>query len=70
MDKYQLIIYWSEEDQVFIAEVPELLGCMAHGNTQEAALINVKEVIQLWINTAQEFGDSIPQPKRQRLIIA
>jgi predicted RNase H-like HicB family nuclease len=67
MYKYELIIYWHPEDQIFIAEVPELPGCIAHGNTQEAALKNIKEAMQLWIDTAQEFGDPIPEPQRQRL---
>lgn len=68
MYKYQLFMYWSEEDQVFIVEVPELPGCVAHGNTQISALENSQKAIQLWIETAQEFGDSIPQPHYQRLI--
>lgn len=70
MYKYEIILYWSNEDQAFIAEVPELPGCMAHGQTQEAALQNVNEVIQLWIDTAQEFGDPIPEPKGERLMFA
>ncbi|MGH2412256.1 MAG: type II toxin-antitoxin system HicB family antitoxin [Microcystaceae cyanobacterium] len=70
MHKYEIIIYWSEVDQVFIAEVPELPGCMAHGNTQEIALAHIKEAMQLWIDTAQEFGDPIPEPTGQRLALA
>jgi predicted RNase H-like HicB family nuclease len=70
MDKYEIILYWSEEDKVFIAEVPELPGCMAHGDTQEAALANTKEAILLWLDTAREFGDPIPVPKGQRLMYA
>ena len=70
MDKYEIILYWNEEDKVFIAEVPELPGCMAHGNTQEAALANAKEAIRLWLDTAREFGDPIPAPKGQRLMYA
>ncbi len=70
MDKYEIILYWSEEDKVFIAEVPELPGCMAHGDTQEKALANSKEAIQLWLDTAREFGDPIPSPKGQRLMFA
>lgn len=66
MYKYEIILYWGEEDQAFIAEVPELPGCMAHGNTQEAALPHAREAIQLWIDTAQEFGDPVPQPKGRR----
>lgn len=70
MHRYEIIIYWSREDQVFVAEVPELSGCMAHGNTQQEALANANEAIQLWIDTAQEFGDPVPEPKEQRLIFA
>jgi predicted RNase H-like HicB family nuclease len=70
MHKYEIIIYWSREDQVFVAEVPELPGCMAHGDTQQDALSNANEAIQLWIDTAEEFGDPIPEPKEQRLIFA
>ncbi len=70
MQKYEIILYWSREDQVFVAEVPELLGCMAHGKTQEAALINIQEAIQLWVDTAIEFGDPVPEPKGRRLMVA
>ena len=70
MHKYEIILYWSEEDQVYIAEVPELPGCMAHGNTQEDAFKNVQEAIQLWIETAKSHGDPIPEPKGKRLLFA
>lgn len=70
MFKYETIIFWSEEDGVFLAEVPELLGCKAHGDSYEKALANVKEAIQLWIETAEEFGDPIPEPKGRRLMYA
>ncbi len=70
MDKYEIIIYWSDEDQVFIAEIPELPGCMAHGETHDLALTNVKEAALLWLKTAQEFGDTIPKPKGHRLVYA
>ena len=70
MNKYEVIIYWSEEDQAFIAEVPELPGCAAHGSTQEAALANAQEAIGLWLVTAREYGDPIPEPKGRRLILA
>jgi len=70
MNKYEVIIYWSEEDQMFVAEVPELPGCAAHGPTQEAALANAQEAIRLWLDTATEFGDPIPVPKGRRLIFA
>lgn len=70
MQRYEIILYWSDEDQVFIAEVPELPGCMAHGKTEETALANVKDAIKLWIDTAKEFGDPVPEPKGRRLIFA
>ena len=70
MDKYEIIIFWSNEDQVYIADVPELPGCMAHGDTHELALTHAKEAMQLWLNTAREFGDAIPQPKGRRLMFA
>jgi predicted RNase H-like HicB family nuclease len=63
MNKYEVIIYWSDEDQAFVAEVPELPGCAAHGATQQAALSSAQEAIQLWIDTARECGDPIPAPK-------
>lgn len=69
-EKYEIILYWSAEDQVFVAEVPELPGCIAHGKTQETALKNAKAAMQLWLDTAKEFGESIPQPKGRRLMLA
>lgn len=70
MNKYEVIIYWSDEDQTFIVEAPELPGCCAHGPTQEAAFANAQEAIRLWIDTAKEFGDPVPKPKGRRLIFA
>jgi predicted RNase H-like HicB family nuclease len=70
MNKYEVIIYWSEEDQSFVAEVPQLPGCAAHGPSQEAALASAQEAIRLWVDTAKEFGDPIPEPKGRRLIYA
>jgi len=70
MNKYEIIICWSEEDQVFAAEAPELPGCIGHGATEESALRNIKDAIQLWIDTAQEFGDPVPEPKGRRLMYA
>jgi predicted RNase H-like HicB family nuclease len=67
--KYEVIIYWSEDDQAFIAEVPELSGCAADGKTYRDALANVEVVIQEWIETATELGRPIPQPKG-RLVFA
>ena len=70
MNKYEVIIYRSEEGQAFIAEAPELPGCAAHGRTQEVALASAQDAIRLWIETAKEFGDPIPAPKGRRLIFA
>jgi len=70
MNKYEIIIYWSNEDEAFVAEVPELPGCAAHGTTQEAALANAQDAVRLWVETAKEFGDPIPEPKGRRLIFA
>jgi len=70
MDKYEVIIYWSGEDKVFIAEVPELPGCMAHGKTKNEALANARQAVALWVKTAREFGDPIPEPKGRRLVYA
>ncbi|GLU55578.1 type II toxin-antitoxin system HicB family antitoxin [Dyadobacter frigoris] len=61
--KYELIMYWSEEDSAFIVEVPELAGCMADGQTQSEALINIQIVIDQWIETAKELGRDIPKAK-------
>jgi predicted RNase H-like HicB family nuclease len=69
MPKYEVIICWSDEDQAFIAEVPELHGCAADGKTYQAALANVAVVIRQWIDTAKELGRTIRVPKG-RLIFA
>ena len=63
MTKYEVIIYWSEVDKAFIAEVPELPGCAADGATQQEALAYVEVIIQEWIATAKELGRPIPEPK-------
>jgi predicted RNase H-like HicB family nuclease len=70
MSKYEIIIYWSEEDAAYLAEVPELPGCMAHGNTHEEVLASAKAARQLWIDTAREFGDPVPEPRGHRLVFA
>jgi predicted RNase H-like HicB family nuclease len=62
-NRYEVIIYWSKEDQSFIAEVPELPGCMADGQTYQEALSNVETIIQEWIETAAELKRPIPEPK-------
>jgi predicted RNase H-like HicB family nuclease len=68
--KYEIIIFWSEEDLCFVADTPELPGCMAHGNTYDSALANIKKAIKLWIEAAIEFNDPIPAPKGRRLAYA
>lgn len=68
--KYEVIIFWSDDDQAFVAEVPELAGCAAHGDTPETALREAQKAISLWIDTAREFGDAIPAPKGRRLAFA
>lgn len=70
MYKYEIILYWSNEDDAFVAEVPELPGCMAHGRTQETALREVNEAMRLWIETAREDGEAVPEPKGERLMLA
>lgn len=61
--RYEIILYWSEEDGTYIAEVPELAGCMADGATAKDALHNVEQIAQDWIETAQELGRDVPEPK-------
>lgn len=63
INKYEIIIYWSEEDQSFLAEVPELPGCMADGKTHKEALANVEVIIKEWIETATELKRPIPEAK-------
>jgi len=70
MSKYEVIIYWSDEDQAFIAEVPELAGCVADGATYQEAVANAEIAIQEWIETAKELGRPIPEPKGRRLLFA
>jgi len=67
MFRYEVIIYWSAEDAAFVAEVPELSGCMADGQTPQEALANAQVVIREWIETAQELGRPIPEPKGRLL---
>jgi len=68
MHRYGIIIFWSDEDNAFIAEVPELPGCQTHGDSQGAALNSAQQAIALWLDTAREFGDPIPEPKGRRLM--
>ena len=65
--KYEVVIFWSNEDCVFVAFTPELTGCMAHGDTREEALHNIQEAIGHWIDIARETGKPTPQPKGERL---
>jgi len=67
MLKYQIIIYWSEEDQSYISEVPEVPGCMADGKDYSEALQNIQTVINEWIETAKQLGREIPKPKGRKL---
>jgi predicted RNase H-like HicB family nuclease len=63
MYRYELIIYWSDEDKAFVAEAPELPGCMADGKTYEEAMRNIKVIIDEWIETARSLGREIPEPR-------
>ncbi len=63
MHKYRIVINWSTADNAYIAQAPELPGCMTHGDTQQEALAEIDQAITLWLKTAQEFGDPIPEPK-------
>jgi predicted RNase H-like HicB family nuclease len=69
MSRYEMVIYWSDADDAFIVEVPELPGCMADGSTYQEAVANAEQVIQEWVDTAKEEGRVIPEPKG-RLIYA
>ena len=62
-DKYAVNIWWSDEDRRYIAEAPDLPGCMAHGKTREAALANLNDAMRLWIRTAREDGAEVPEPR-------
>jgi len=70
MSKYEIIIFWSEEDSAYVADVPELPGCMAHGSSYEEALIKAQQAIDLWVATAHDLGREIPKPKGRRLQFA
>ena len=65
--RYEIIIYWSDEDEDYVAEAPELPGCMADGNTHQEALANIEVIIDEWIETAKELGREIPEPKGRLL---
>lgn len=68
--KYEIIIYWSEADELFIAEVPELDGCMAHGETEESALQNIKNALNFYIEILKEDNKPIPKPKGKKIMFA
>lgn len=70
MCKYEMIIYWSAEDEAYVVEVPELPGCMAHGHTPTEAAVNAQDAVALWVDTAKEFGHPVPEPKGRRLMYA
>jgi predicted RNase H-like HicB family nuclease len=67
MNRYEIILYWSAEDEAFIAEVPELAGCAADGTTRQEALANAETVISEWVETARELGRPVPEPKGRLL---
>ena len=67
MLKYEVVIFWSDEDDLFVTFAPELPGCMAHGETREEALENIQEVMGNWVDIARETGRPLPEPNRIRL---
>jgi predicted RNase H-like HicB family nuclease len=69
VNSYEMIIWWSAEDEAYVVDVPELPGCMAHGSTRQEAIENAEAAIKFWIKTAKDDGQEIPQP-RGRLIFA
>jgi predicted RNase H-like HicB family nuclease len=69
-NRYEIIIFWSDEDAAFVADVPELPGCMAHGSSHAEALANAEQAVELWVETAQELGRPVPEAKGRRLLYA
>jgi len=67
IQKYEIVIYWDNDDKIFVAEVSELSGCLAHGKTQIEAVKNINEAVELWLETAREFGDEIPTPRQRKI---
>ena len=65
--KYEVVIYWDNTDNIFVAEAPDLPGGLAHGKTQAKALMHINEAIELWLETAQKYGDKIPEPRQHQL---
>lgn len=70
MYKHEIVLYWSNEDETFVAEAPELPGGMAHGADPETALRNIKDAMQFWVEWARELGRPVPEPKGERLPLA
>lgn len=68
MSHHKTLIYWSDEDQAFLAEAPELPGCMAHGNSYEKALRNVQDAMAFWLDVARKQGEPMPVPKDRRFM--
>jgi excisionase family DNA binding protein len=68
--KYQMVIYWSDEDHAYLVEVPELPGCTADGKTRQEALANAETIIQEWMETAHDLGRSVPTPEGRLLTIS
>ncbi len=68
--RYELIVFWSAEDDAYVVDVPELPGCMAHGATPTEAVGNAQEAITLWVDAALEMGRAVPPPKGRRLLLA
>lgn len=68
--KYELVIWWSDEDNVFIVDVPEFPGCMAHGSTLNAAVANSQDAISFWLEVARETGRAVPRPSGRRTMPA
>ena len=68
-NSYEMVIWWSVEDEAYVVDVPELPGCMAHGDTRQSAIKNAEDTIKFWMKTAKEDGAAIPQP-RGRLVFA
>ena len=70
MHRYQILVAWSPEDELFVAQVPDLPGCLAHGETEQQALANTRDAIRLYLDTLSDSGDTIPQPREYHLLTA
>lgn len=68
--KYELIVYWSDDDQAYVVDVPELPGCMAHGRDPAQAVANAQDAIRAWVEVAREDGRPVPPPKGRRVMLA